>query len=281
MALALEKQPLPYECRWNAPELTARMNDVIQIGKHVFAGSEIVNQGEKITYSDVDLARQFLVQSAPDPKNWYETGSNWYHPGGPAEHIAICSAVAGEITKQLIANSGISSLSVEKMMIVGLLHDLGRLVSHDFFATDMLSDILARHIGINPSITDSMHKIDWYWKTEEGLNFDDITPEQRISAISDVISKRHSDDRNRLRRPHEILDEVKLGKQKYLKRQPKSSSDFRMREIIDIYSERENYVLGNILSWLEANGIQLESIIENLEQSFLQNCSTISYPSRN
>lgn len=253
-------------CRWNSPQFRSRMNEVINVGKESFSYSAVLDNSLQLDESDVALARLFLCQAAPTLEKWPETGSNWNHPKGPAEHIVLCGVVAREISKSIIELDPSISVSPAKMEVVGLLHDLGRLVSHEFFITDMLSDVLARHIGISSSISSSFHKIDWYWNVEKKLCFEEITPEQRVSVISDVLSKRHSQNPQRMRRASEVVSEVQVGKQKYLSKSPQSQADFIMHRIIEDYSYRESFVLSNVLRWLSNIGVNLDEVIEEIEE---------------
>lgn len=256
------------QCRWHRSEFSSRMSDVIQTGRLLFRNTAITDPRQLPTPQDMAVARQFLTLAAPNPIGWPETGTNWLHPKGPLEHITLTAAIAAQIAEKLLA-CGLRCPTPETMTIVGLFHDLGRLICHDFYITDMLSGTIATEIGISAQITRNFHKIEWYWNIHESLYPEQIPFGQRISVIADVMAKRSSTDPSRLRRPSELLAEVQQGKEKYLHREPKNSTDYRMREILPEYARRETTVLTFVLKWLKHNGVDLSEIMHRVERELL------------
>lgn len=241
-----------------------RKRSVVDTGKKVFAGTGIIDPRLPIDGQSIHAARLFLDVAAPDPVQFPEVGSNWVASRGPLEHMLLTAQIARHIAEEVNVKSADSGqVSPNTQEVVGLLHDAGRLVHHRFKETDELTDVLMEQIGIVPVIKESQHKIEWYWDVEKPLPSPTVS--QRISVISDVLAKRSTDDGNRLRRPHEVIAEVRLGKEKYLKRPIESIYDLQMHDRIVAYGQRENIILTETIEWLDRLGVDMEPILSNLD----------------
>lgn len=251
----------------------ARFQQIVSTGKALLSATAIVNANHLLTEKDYIIALDFIRKVAPTPEDWPETGRNWYDQGGSYEHLLLTSEVANQLAKKLsqrlVGDADVGNIQPEKMRIVGLFHDMGRLVTHQFYITDIVTDALMQQIGVIPSITNSLHKIDWYWGDDK-LDFEQINSAQRISVISDTLAKRHSSQSNRLRRPHEVIDEVKKSKAKYLTKEPKNEFETKLVNIMESYTNRERLVISNVLEWIKKYSIDIEELLVTVEQEILR-----------
>ncbi len=256
----------PDRCKWKNPEHHRRIINVIELAKKIFENSAILKVDKKFTKGDVTLAKEFIISAQPDKS--IPSFVNWNEERGPAEHFEICSLINSSIAEKVYEKYQELPDDFQYLMeIVGLLHDIGRFVDHQFYTTDLLTDFIFDSAGINHRIKDSQHSIDWYWNVSKNLDFNSISLAQRISVLSDVLSKRSSKDSNRLRRIDEIVEEVKIGKLKYLARESHTLVDKVMRLRIAEYSLRETYVLSSSIDWIRSLNIDIDSILENIEKN--------------
>ena len=250
----------PTKCKWRTTEYISRMTSVIYIAQNVFDNSAITNERMCFNSREVELAREFILKAAPSKNDWPITGSNWFDIRGPFEHIELCAKINGFLAGKLLdIDTSLPRDFVNLMEVVGWLHDTGRLVDHQFFATDMATDKIFEAAAVNRRIKSSQHSIFWYWDQEKTLDFDTITIAQRISVISDVMAKRLSSDANKLRDTSTVLTELRLGKEKYLKKSPEALVDHVMRSKIIEYGNREEYLINKLLNWLKELNIDIDS----------------------
>lgn len=241
-----------------------RRHEVVAVGKRIFDGTGIVDPSQPIDGRSVVAMRQFLREAAPGSLTWPETGRNWAEPRGPLEHMQMTAAIAKYTAEQMRQLPGYGAVNPDLQEVVGLGHDLGRFVHHRFYETDLLTEQLRDEIGFVPQIGEAEHDIHWYWDTDQPITLPTIP--QRISVFADVLAKRSSVDSSRLRRPHEVVREVQIGKQKYLQQPVRTQYDQQMHERIGDYGERERRVLTAVVGWIDHLGINMQPCLEQIDE---------------
>lgn len=239
---------------------------IIERGRSLFKNTSLVEENIDFSKEDTKRVVAFWMEISPSKKECETTGNNWWKAGGSLQHFIITSQVDRYLTEKICENHPelITQISPTQMEIVGLLHDLGRSKTHQFYLTDSLTELLMEEIGISPKIRRCLHKIDWYWEIDKPLELETISLAQFISVLADTLGKISSHQR-RLRRPNELIESTKKSKEKYLKLLIETDLDRLVRERIKEYSRREELVLTYAVNYIRDLGVNIEEILETLD----------------
>jgi hypothetical protein len=239
---------------------------IIQQGRSLFKNTAIVDENISFREDDIKKVAAFWIEVSPSKEECREIGDNWYEIRGSLQHFVIASQTAKHLTRKIGENHPHLSTQISplQMELVGLLHDLGRSKTHQFYATDTLTELFMDSMAISPRIRKSLHKIEWYWEIEKPLDLDAISLAQLISVLADTLSK-PSESQRRLRRPNELIQAVERGKQKYLQLPIETDLDRLVRERIEEYGKREEVVLNYAVRFMEDLGVNIEEISETLD----------------
>lgn len=74
-----------------------RIHNIVEIGKPVLEGSNLVRPQAEITPDDLQTLRKFYEVVAPTPENWPQTGSNWTSEYGLIFVKAVVLRLAGSV----------------------------------------------------------------------------------------------------------------------------------------------------------------------------------------
>jgi len=236
---------------------------IVEFGKSLFKNTAIIEESVSFCEDDIKRVIAFGIEASPSKEECQQNGNNWYEIDGSLQHFIIASQVGKHLTAKLCENKPDlnTQTSPVQMAIVGLLHDLGRSKTHQFYATDALSELFMESINISPKIRKSFHKIEWYWDTDKALELETISMSQLISVLADTLSKR-SIGQKRLRRTYEVVEAVKKGKNKYLQLPIETDLDLLVRGRIKKYGKREEQVLQYAIKFIEDLGINIDQISE-------------------
>jgi hypothetical protein len=229
---------------------------IVEFGKSLFGNTALIEEDISFCEDDIRKVIAFWIEVSPPKKECQKNGINWYGIDGSLQHFIIASQVAKHLaTKVCESNPDFGTqISPIQMSVVGLLHDLGRSKTHQFYATDALSELFMEEMGISPKIRNSLHKIEWYWEIDKALELETISIAQLISVLADTLSKR-SNDQKRLRRTHEVVESVKKGKNKYFQLPIETDLDQLVRERI----------LQHAIKFMEDLGKNIDQILEGLD----------------
>lgn len=265
--------------------IKGRIKEITEKGKLILEGSNIVNPGAEITNRDLKVLRNFYTAVAPTPESWPQTGSNWSAEFGPWEHLQLTGIAARVIAEKLQAAvknvtsnevERIKSLNPDEMEALGLLHDLGRLVTHDMYRSDVVSDMLFKRLGIREDLKMKLHSIDFFygrWKgTENKMTFVDdssqISIEQRIMKMADTLGKRVRTS-GEVRTVDNFLAGHAAWVEGYGGRPPKKwGTERKFRRIIDQYAAADKQIVISISDWLSSYEVDVDKVSEKIGQRF-------------
>lgn len=239
-------------CRWHEPTFQNRANNAVLIGRQVFSNTNLVLQGE-VTESDVAAVAVFFDQLLTNEEGKWD---------GFLEHCRIASRIGYELAIAVNQRSR-EALNPNAHACALWLHDLGRVASHAFMETDVLTGILWEKIGLRKDLHDLTHDAHLYWD-DDPLLPESLTAAKKISIIADTGSKRSSLDSKRLRLAEEILPEVRAGKQKYLSRDNPSLYERQLVEKLPTYTQKEELAICTSLAWLASLGINVNAILSQI-----------------
>jgi hypothetical protein len=145
------------------PAMYQRYNDIVAIGRAVFADTALLDPKRKLAGQDIANIVRFLDEASPTNSNrpWRlvadsnspdrSTYANWDLPGGPREHIDLATMAAPIIVRRL-------KLSIDQSFVaaVAALHDIGRLVTHEFATNDAIGQDILTDIGVRQDIIDAV-----------------------------------------------------------------------------------------------------------------------------
>lgn len=151
-----------------------RLLALAEVGREFFANSPIIQTHRHSQISDLDLksVRDFLSAASPSKVNWRLNGApapkmcnqgdidpskfaTFDSPGGSLEHFHVAEFVAGQILKSIrdhAPRSEAAKCNYYILKTAALLHDAGRLITHQFFLSDQVGFQLLQMIGVRDDI---------------------------------------------------------------------------------------------------------------------------------
>lgn len=294
-------------------EAGQRYEDVIKIGKRIFAGSAVVDPSKTITRRDVDLVAQFHGEVSPaNPdvkwrltreKRQIELGQiadpssfgNWEAPGGPLEHIALATKAAEIVVRELQNNlksedkvnepwakeavRQIREINPFHTAVAAGLHDEGREVTH-LLSNEVIGRRLLQQTGIREDIT-SILPDDKVMLVPPEENMDEyiehMNSETIIVRIADDFGKRKGGT-NRLQQPQDIdRKDEEAWAQNYLNR-PFSGrpSDKWAREHLPLHVANASRYLAALDNWVRGvSTLTLEDVTRKVNEQLAPNLQTL------
>lgn len=156
-----------------------RLMLAITTGCDIFKDSALVND-TAWKQSDVDSTRDFLVKIAPLSNHRIHAGP------GFAQHLLLASIYHRRLAEK-IAFPGISP---KEAGVIGLLHDVGRIIDPDYFTNDIITEIMLRGIGTHPQFLDKFYPLARILgRTPRVEKLEDLTIPQRIDDVGDNMAK--------------------------------------------------------------------------------------------
>ncbi len=161
-----------------------RYRHIIDVGKKIFSGSNLLVDGGIITADDVSKIGRFNAEASPlNPHAPYikekgdavvyedpSTYNNWESKGGPQEHINLSTVGAGilyaearrkifELAEEVeipewitTARKRILEMNTFHLQAGAEFHDIGREITHIFFTNSLWGDKILKEIGIRDDI---------------------------------------------------------------------------------------------------------------------------------
>lgn len=153
-----------------------KIDEFVSRGKPLLGGSALIEEGVEIGPSEVEVAYTLLEQIAPIDKDNFQVH----------EHVRLTGKFARKMAEQL-------DLNPDELEVAGLLHDIGRFVTHRYFRNDLLGDLLLRKLGFKKSFLAKMPSFRGYVGPKTYKSIEDLPIEQRIIDIADLCAKRKDD----------------------------------------------------------------------------------------
>lgn len=164
-------------------ELVAEtMKRVVELFQKKYQGT-LVSEASDITEEDADRVQAFLIDAFPPDGENYRTHG----------HLQLTGEFAAKIAERI-------GLKSHEFRVLGLLHDLGRLLTHPFgvnphryYRNDLLGDVLMRKIGITPAMRDKLQPHASYCNPSDFSSLENFSLAQKIVMIADILGKRKDD----------------------------------------------------------------------------------------
>lgn len=145
----------------------------------------LLPEGRELTEADADRVREFLLETFPPDGDNYR----------PHLHMQLTGVVAAEIASRLGRNP-------HEFHAAGLLHDAGRFLNepgkingHRYFRNDLTEAHLHRVWKTPSSVLDKLQpNASFLW---DAPRMEDLTPDQRVVVMADILGKREDDGRIR------------------------------------------------------------------------------------
>lgn len=160
----------------------------VDIGTDLFKNSNLIRSEGTIGQADVVIARQFIQTIAPVTIENYRTHA----------HLQLTANVARTLGKKLQEKnpSQYADLNLDELEILGLFHDMGRLITHRFNRNELLERLILIQIGIREDIIKQNPNASFFTKKDPN-NTDQIdeavkslSPSARILILADLLGKR-------------------------------------------------------------------------------------------
>jgi FMN phosphatase YigB (HAD superfamily) len=215
--------------------------------------SVLVDAGRTIGLADVELATAFLLKAAPPTAENYRLHA----------HLLLTAEFARRIAEKV----GLDPFCCQ---VAGLLHDLGRFVSHRYYRTELLGNRLLENLGIRTDIRACLLPSRAYIQPEDYQTLADLSPEQRVVAIADTCGKRRDDATicsfEEILRKHLETRGSRRGYLTYTGTTPLWPSEQRgLRSLAPAFAGHWVAIYLGIRDWLQKeHGVDLELLREEL-----------------
>ena len=279
-----------------------RLEAVKSLALNHFSDSGLLekNRNKTVTSDDIQLLKSFLEIADPQKAGWRltqtpapnnegttcvrgsvdpSTFANWNAVGGPAEHFELAGKMALHIHDRfqtLYPNSPIARLDRNELHAAALMHDFGRLITHQFFLSGEVQTHLLKAIGIRKELCDALPKEELMLGEPDSMQkrIDALTPFQFVVRIADEFGKREPGT-NRLIHPDECKRERwEKWAESYRKRdQGWVSVERHMRDHLGRHLDNEEpyYAALDARIRRESSGtLTLRSIVESFDTKELQ-----------
>ncbi|HVZ12379.1 MAG TPA: HAD-IA family hydrolase [Patescibacteria group bacterium] len=232
-----------------------RMEQVVEIGIPIIAGSALVVEGKSFGSTDVETTRKLVQAVAPVTVENYKLH----------EHLQLTAKFARKIGQHLKASGSeeYQYLNLDELESLALLHDFGRFTTNRFFRNDIIENLEFKNMGVRRDVLDKLPSLSVYMNKdpqdvdEVAETFSQLTPYQRIIELADIHGKRRDDG------TVTTYDEVMVyhrtsrlvtGDELYPSERKKS------QQFID-YCER---VYERLRTWSSENGADMKDIKEEI-----------------
>lgn len=160
-------------------EVNMRLQMAAEIGFEAYQHTALVEE-KPWSQSDVETTRDYLIKIAP------VTSSRIYPGPGFSQHLLLASIYHRKLAER-IASPDISPHEAE---VMGLLHDVGRIIDPDYFANDKVTEILLRRLGAKEEFVDKFYPIGRILGRKPSVEkLSDLTVPQRIDDVGDNMAK--------------------------------------------------------------------------------------------
>lgn len=268
-----------------------RYEFIAKAGAKIFAGSNLTQEGIQVTDTDIELIHKFHEQVSPaNPEHpWrvqkqedlsWEDGqivdpsyfANWEDPGGPLEHIRLCSkastVILDELRKNLKDKKDVreewqqetieesENIDPRLLSAAGLLHDEGREITHIFLRNDLVGRRLLRRMGIRNDIISILPEESvMQTPPEEDMNrtIQRLQATAVIIRIADEFGKRFP-SANRLYQPEDFNagDRDTWAKNYTERAQSGWASDRKMRKMMQRHVDNVPRYFEALDNWIQA-----------------------------
>jgi len=272
------------------PELRARYADIVGIGQRIFGNSALTNSSLEVESQDLVKIGEFLGECSPERTGWrlknqfpkesdvegrlsskkyadWSSFGNWSEAGGPLESFELASESSAIILDLILKNpkeDGDSRVSKTLEVLqhsnsnllrsAGLLHDVGRLLTHLFLTNEKIGNLMLRKIGIRDDIV-SILPDEKVMLTPHDQSMDSVIQEMNPNAviirIADELGKRFPGSQ-RLYRP-EDFDESNREQwaRNYIGRPPTGrASDRKMRSKMPLHVSNVQRYMEGLDKWV-------------------------------
>lgn len=158
-----------------------KLSRIAKVGIEVLSSTALV-QDRKFTEEDLEKAKKFFQEARPfiHPKVWPVF---W-------EHLDLASKYCRILGKE-IQNTG-ADVDPLKMETLGLLHDVGRLISpHRYFRSVLVGDSLLKKIGVRDDVIKSfVPESQLVGRGEKLTSANQLTLEQQILLYADNFGRK-------------------------------------------------------------------------------------------
>lgn len=173
-----------------------RRDRIAEIAKKTLSNTALVRE-QPFSSTDVQQVRAFLIEVAPHTSG--RLFPNYW------EHILLASLYARKLAEKI---PGVNPYEAE---VVGLFHDLGRLVApHRYFRNDLIGGSIEKKAKLRTEVFQTTAPLDRILGMRDPIHgLEDLTLGQKINHVADNFGRRNNE--GKLISPDEIL-QVSSGK---------------------------------------------------------------------
>lgn len=229
-----------------------RVNDALSLAKRFTNNAALSVQGTPLIKNEVEEIRSLITSIIkPNKQN-----------AGIYEHLNISSRIAREIANRLKEQD--EKIDPIKIEIRTFLDDLGRLIGQQrYVRNDLEGRAFGVRIGLREDFFDRRSAKDTV--NPDAFNFDELSIEDRIVMIADLIGKRESDGKVRtFRQALTYHYASRHDPSAYKKRiggvDPAFPSELRGLRAMENDKHKFGTLYEDIYEWLKERGIDVDEI---------------------
>jgi FMN phosphatase YigB (HAD superfamily) len=163
--------------------IVRREDAIIGKTKDMLVGTALVDSSKEWKQNDVDAVREMLISVAPfaDPKIrpafWRST------------------LLASIYQRKIAEKAQIDDLQPKEAESIGLIHDVGKLISPRYFVAELVQDKWAADTGIRRDIMEKIHDVPGVLgvNAEPIFDLEETSVSQRIHDVADNLGKLNAD----------------------------------------------------------------------------------------
>lgn len=160
-------------------DISIRGPQILGIARPLLTSTALVRE-QAWTPKDPHALKIFFVEAAPfthpklSPTFWDTT--------------LLCSLYEKAIAQKL-------ELDPAEAEVVGLIHDIGRLITpHRYYRNDLIAKNFAKHAGIRPEVMDQIAPLDRIIGLSRGVDdFEDLSLKQIVNHVADNLGRSNSE----------------------------------------------------------------------------------------